>query len=134
LIYIDLDGLAWLNAYWGFQVGDAALCRVARTIRRRTPWRAKLYRVEGDRFAVLLRGGDAGRAAALADGLRSEIAAANAAFSFTRREEEPGVLTATLALVHWSRNTVKTRESLLRAAGELVKLGKREGGNRVVRG
>ncbi|HXH96116.1 MAG TPA: GGDEF domain-containing protein [Gaiellaceae bacterium] len=132
LFYIDLDDFARINDDYGFEIGDKTLRRVVRRIRRRSPWNAELYRIGGDVFAVLLRGGSGRRAAVVAERLRSQIAAATTSYDHTQPGEQHCSLTATVAVVHWDRNAMRTPESLLAAAVELVTRGKREGKNRVV--
>jgi diguanylate cyclase (GGDEF)-like protein len=64
LVLGDLDGFKSYNDTFGHQAGDALLQRLGRTLAEATaPW-GTAYRLGGDEFCVLARGGDEVRAAA----------------------------------------------------------------------
>lgn len=54
LLYIDADSFKTINAHWGRQAGDAALCRIAETLKSYLRGTDITARLAGDEFAVLL--------------------------------------------------------------------------------
>lgn len=72
---IDVDHFKRLNDRWGHPAGDAALRRVADLLRRAVGRRGLVARIGGEEFAVLLPRVGLNDAAALADRIRSAIAA-----------------------------------------------------------
>jgi diguanylate cyclase (GGDEF)-like protein len=54
LLFIDLDGLKWVNDSYGRQVGDAVLQAVAGRLRAATPADGLVGRVDGDAFGLLM--------------------------------------------------------------------------------
>jgi diguanylate cyclase (GGDEF)-like protein len=66
LVVLDLDSLKQINDTLGHAAGDAALVRLARTLRDRTRRTDTVARIGGDEFAVLLAGATAEQARAWA--------------------------------------------------------------------
>lgn len=76
LLFIDLDRLKQINDRFGHQAGDAALVAVAEAIRKGARETDVSARWGGDEFALLAPNTSAEAAAALAERVRSTIAAA----------------------------------------------------------
>ena len=70
VVLVDVDHFKLVNDRYGHAGGDAALQAVAALLSARVREGDLVARVGGDEIAVLLRGADAGRAAALAEGVR----------------------------------------------------------------
>lgn len=73
VIYIDLDQMHVINEDFSMPIGDEVIFRVAETLRRRVPREARVARVGGDRFAVLLPARGLEDAVVLADDLRRAV-------------------------------------------------------------
>ena len=54
VLAIDLDWFKQINDVLGHAAGDAALCRAARILRAMSPPRARLYRMGGDEFLMVI--------------------------------------------------------------------------------
>ena len=52
VVVLDLERFAWINATFGWEVGDEVLHEVAARLRRTSPEGAVVARLEADRFAV----------------------------------------------------------------------------------
>ncbi len=74
LLLLDVDRMREINQDLGHELGDQLLVTVGQRLRAELPGAAMLARVDGDAFAVLLRGGDADRAESLAARLRAVLA------------------------------------------------------------
>ncbi|TBR39543.1 MULTISPECIES: GGDEF domain-containing protein [Dyella] len=75
LLVIDLDYFKQVNDTWGHDAGDAALCHVARMIRRHLPeGDAVAGRYGGEEFVVGLPGWSMHEASSMAEQLRAELA------------------------------------------------------------
>jgi diguanylate cyclase (GGDEF)-like protein len=75
LIVADLDDFKAVNDAHGHAIGDAVLRDVAHSLRNRLRAFDLAYRLGGEEFLVLLPGANAHQAAALAEDLRTTIAA-----------------------------------------------------------
>ncbi len=54
-IFIDIDGLVWINDYYGFIAGDSAIQQVATTLNELANSNdAQLFRISGDEFVIIL--------------------------------------------------------------------------------
>lgn len=53
LILIDIDGFKDINHYYGIQVGDQLLISVARCLKALIPAGTRLYKLDGDEYALL---------------------------------------------------------------------------------
>ncbi|MCK9896576.1 bifunctional diguanylate cyclase/phosphodiesterase [Frankia sp. AgB32] len=74
LLLLDLDRMRDINQALGHELGDQLLVTVGRRLRAELPAATVLARVDGDAFAVLLRGAAADRAESLAARLRAVLA------------------------------------------------------------
>jgi diguanylate cyclase (GGDEF)-like protein/putative nucleotidyltransferase with HDIG domain len=118
LIVGDLDGFERINDEQGRAAGDAALQRVARTIRSAKRRFDSGARIGGEEFAVLAAGSDEHGAYMLAERIRADIEAGDGlSISF-------GIATFPL---HGGSS-----EALLRAADQALYAAKRLGRNRTV--
>jgi diguanylate cyclase (GGDEF)-like protein len=75
LLMIDVDGFKSINDTHGHLIGDAVLCRVARVLAERLRPQDLLARYAGDEFLLMLPECDIDEATALADRLRTAVAA-----------------------------------------------------------
>jgi diguanylate cyclase (GGDEF)-like protein/putative nucleotidyltransferase with HDIG domain len=118
LIVGDLDAFKRINDEQGHAAGDAALQRVARTIRSAKRRFDSAARIGGEEFAVIAAGSDEHGAYMLAERIRAEIEAGDGvSISF-------GIATFPL---HGG-----SAEALLRAADQALYAAKRLGRNRTV--
>jgi len=69
LLYIEIDDFRLLDGKYGRAAGDAALVALARTLKAALNSTDTAYRIGGDAFAILLRGGGPARAQAVATGV-----------------------------------------------------------------
>jgi diguanylate cyclase (GGDEF)-like protein len=68
-LWIDIDGLIWINDQFGFERGHQAVASIAGALRALLePIGASLFRVAGDEFLALLHNVDQTTAVTLADG------------------------------------------------------------------
>jgi diguanylate cyclase (GGDEF)-like protein len=58
VLIMDADRFVQINSWYGPSVGDELLCVIARTLLDVRPERASVYRVGGDKFALLIPGCD----------------------------------------------------------------------------
>jgi diguanylate cyclase (GGDEF)-like protein len=75
LILLDLDRFKHINDGWGHPAGDAVLQATAGVLRRLVRGSDEVGRLGGEEFVILLPQTDLAAAAALAERLRSEVAA-----------------------------------------------------------
>ena len=75
LLLLDLDNFKDINDLWGHSAGDRVMCTVARLVRDRLSEGQIVGRLGGDEFAVVLPGLDEQDAVAVADRLRTAVAA-----------------------------------------------------------
>jgi two-component system, cell cycle response regulator len=125
LMFLDLDGLKDINDRHGHRAGSAALRQVARVIRSELRETDVGARWGGDEFTILAPNTAAAAALALAERIRSRIAA----------QVAPWPLTASIGLVTAVGDDKKMRTdsaSLLRAADKAMYEAKKRGKNAVV--
>lgn len=75
LMLLDIDHFKKLNDRYGHPAGDEALRRVVAALRSALPDKARLARIGGEEFAVLLPAGPLSAAGALAEDLRQAVEA-----------------------------------------------------------
>jgi diguanylate cyclase (GGDEF)-like protein/uncharacterized protein (TIGR02996 family) len=75
LVLLDIDRFKRINDAYGHLAGDHLLRELVQRLRAHVPAGAVLARHAGDRFALLLPGTDPERAAALAEQIRTDVAA-----------------------------------------------------------
>ena len=87
-LIIDIDGLIWLNDYYGFSAGHQAIAGVAKVIQLRSSHfpNAHVSRVGGDEFLVLLPGTEFDEAHGLAQSIVDSVTALAIDY---RRQDEP---------------------------------------------
>ncbi|MCK9920310.1 EAL domain-containing protein, partial [Frankia sp. AgPm24] len=73
LLLLDLDGMRDVNLALGHEQGDRLIATVGRRLRAALPASTLLARIDGDGFAVLLRGIDAARCERVAADLRAAL-------------------------------------------------------------
>ncbi len=119
LVLLDVDGLARVNEVEGRAAGDDALRAIARIALRYVRADEEVYRVGGQRFAVLVRGApDA--AVRVAERVREAV------------REAPELLpTLSAGIAGWSDDG-RTGAELLAAADVALRVAKREAGDTVV--
>lgn len=126
LLVIDLDYFKQVNDTWGHDAGDAALCHVARMIRRHLPGAdAVAGRYGGEEFVVGLPGLDMTQATALAEQLRAELADV----PFTYRGK---AIAMTTSIGVASARAGQTFQSLVAHADEALYQAKSLGRNEVI--
>lgn len=74
LVVLDVDHFKAVNDSFGHPVGDEVLKRIASVLRNTIPSRATAYRLGGEEFAILLRGGIDDRVRLVAEEVRRLIA------------------------------------------------------------
>lgn len=75
LVVVDIDRLHAINEIFGHSAGDAALAAVAKRLVEAAPADAVVARLSGDKFGVVLLGGQAHDLDALIDALRLAVGA-----------------------------------------------------------
>jgi diguanylate cyclase (GGDEF)-like protein len=106
-LWIDIDGLIWLNDQFGVDVGDRAIVEVVSALRRALdPVGARLFRVAGDEFLALCAGLDRQSALTLAE---RAIAGVDLLAIPYRRLDRPDStrLQVNVAVVHLHRDSVQ---------------------------
>jgi diguanylate cyclase len=73
LVLLDVDRFKWFNDYYGHQVGDAILQRVAESLRSATRAMDLVTRYGGEEFAVILNGTELFEAKLAAERLRQAV-------------------------------------------------------------
>jgi diguanylate cyclase (GGDEF)-like protein len=75
-LWVDIDGLIWLNDQFGFVSGNSAIVSVAGAIQLALkPYDAQLFRVAGDEFLTLLPGADQESAISMAERVMAAVGA-----------------------------------------------------------
>ena len=88
-VWVDMDGLIWLNDQFGFEAGNAAIVKVAGTIELAAkPFGGQVFRVAGEEFLLLLPGADQDQGSALSLA-RSIVAAVSSLAIPYRRLDRP---------------------------------------------
>lgn len=126
LLIIDLDYFKQVNDTWGHEAGDAALCHVARMIRRHLPHaQAIAGRYGGEEFVVGLPQLSTTQATELAEQLRAELADV----PFTYRGKTIAMTTSIGVATASPGNTF---QSLIARADEALYEAKSQGRNEVI--
>ena len=125
LIALDVDHFKRLNDTFGHDAGDAALVRISAALREAAPPGSTPARPGGEEFSLLLPGTDAGGAAAIAEGLRAEIAA----LDLRHAGIALGQITLSLGVASLGADTA-TPAALTVAADQALYAAKRQGRNR----
>lgn len=92
VVYIDLNGLKWVNDHLGHEAGDDYLVTVAETVNRHLRANDVLARLGGDEFLVLMPGVTAASACAVMEATEKELAGKgkNDVYSFSYGVETVG--------------------------------------------
>ena len=124
LLLLDLDGLKAINDTRGHRAGDAALIQLGAEIRAEARATDTCARWGGDEFAVLAPGTVEAAAAALAERIRSRVAAQAAV---------PGLAVSIGVATLAPPAAASTADELVRTADRALYEAKHLGGNSVVR-
>lgn len=103
LVYIDLNGLKWVNDTFGHEAGDNYLVTVAETVNRHLRANDVLARIGGDEFLALMPDMTASAACALLESMEKELAGnENYAQSFSYGVEmvSPGYPLSAEQIIH----------------------------------
>ena len=130
VVLIDLDHFKQINDQYGHVFGDTVLKSVALAIRSCVKGRDLVARYGGEEFVVLLPGTALAGAAALAEQIRTTIAAARVRRG--KNQESVGTITVSLGVAAWKPG--EPLESLIDRADQALYRSKREGRNRVTVG
>ncbi|HUE81031.1 MAG TPA: sensor domain-containing diguanylate cyclase [Pyrinomonadaceae bacterium] len=122
LIMLDLDNFKTINDVAGHEVGDAALCLLADTLRAELRAVDTAVRFGGDEFAVILPQADTDGAMVVAERLRRSIG----------QTEVPGYgfMSASFGLATFPIHA-SSRDTLVVAADQALYISKRSGRNQV---
>ena len=130
VVLIDLDHFKQINDQYGHVFGDTVLKSVALAIRSCVKGRDLVARYGGEEFVVLLPGTALAGAAALAEQIRTTIAAARVRRG--KNQESVGTITVSLGVAAWKPG--EPLEALIDRADQALYRSKREGRNRVTLG
>ncbi len=130
VVLIDLDHFKLINDEYGHVFGDTVLKSVALAIRSCVKGRDLVARYGGEEFVVLLPGTALAGATALAEQIRTTIAAARVRRG--KNHESVGTITVSLGVAAWRPG--EALESLIDRADQALYRSKREGRNRVTAG
>ena len=130
VVLIDLDHFKQINDQYGHVFGDTVLKSVALAIRSCVKGRDLVARYGGEEFVVLLPGTALAGAVALAEQIRTTIAAAR--IRRGSQQERVGTITVSLGVAAWTPG--ESLESLIDRADKALYRSKREGRNRVTAG
>ena len=125
LLMLDLDAFKRVNDTWGHLAGDALLVGLAERLTRELRAGQGAYRYGGEEFAVLLPGLDERAAAAVAERLRSAVAA----HPFPVADGQALSVTCSVGLATWAKG--QSGAALVDAADQALLTSKRTGKNRV---
>ncbi len=128
MLYIDVDNLSGLNTAFGSEGGDEFLRQIARLIQSDVGEKNPVYRLYGDKFAILLGSSDSAEAQVTAELLRADVQSWG--FSWKNQRREVSVSICSLKI---DRNSGRPVD-ILRRASELCEQAQAEGGARVVVG
>lgn len=131
LILFDVDNLARIDEQHGYGTGDKLLERLGILIRaffRQHDWVA---RYDDDAVAVLLTGGDADHAAALAERVRSTVEERLEFLDHQTDRPVPVTLSAGVLTVHPSPGAVVDAQRMITAVEAALARAKQHGRNRV---
>lgn len=127
LLIIDLDHFKSINDRYGHLAGDAVLKQVAAILNADVPKDCIIARIGGEEFAAVLPEQDLDVAAAFAERLRAQIAAAEIG-----EHAGPRRVTVSIGVAAWLPG-MKLVGDLLRAADEQLYRAKQSGRDRVCR-
>jgi diguanylate cyclase len=130
VVLIDLDHFKQINDEYGHVFGDTVLKSVALAIRSCVKGRDLVARYGGEEFVVLLPGTALAGAAALAEQIRTTIAAARVRRG--KSQESIGAITVSLGVAAWQAG--EPMDALIDRADQALYRSKREGRNRVTLG
>jgi diguanylate cyclase (GGDEF)-like protein len=125
-VIVDIDQLRNVNDAFGRSGGDAAIRRVADTIRSSTRDVDVVARYGGEEFLIVLPSTHFAGSVAISERIWRE--AGDHAFDF---EGRPIRLTVSIGISLYPSRDIRTKDALLRAADAAVSQAKREGGNRI---
>ena len=114
ILFLDLDGLKWINDRLGHQEGDAALRDMAGILKKTFRGSDIPARMGGDEFAVLALEGGPADAQILSGNLQREIASHN------ETQSRPYVLSASIGMVFYDPGEPGDLETLLNRADKLM--------------
>lgn len=132
LLFIDVDAFKAYNDQFGHSAGDACLQRVANTLLNQAQREGdSVARYGGEEFVVILSQSDEASALAIAERMRSEVAAE----SILHPTSTAGVVTISVGLAHAvPAQSFTTRQDLLERADRALFEAKAAGRNRVALG
>ena len=121
VILCDVDDLHGFNSTFGYVIADQALQAVARSLAsaltggvdRNNVDRGGVFRMGGDEFLILVYGGDAGTAVALAEEARSEVRRVTSDLVSRLSESRP--LTGRFAVAAWPEGSAPRFDALMAA-------------------
>jgi diguanylate cyclase (GGDEF)-like protein/PAS domain S-box-containing protein len=125
LLYVDLDNFKGVNDMLGHSAGDKVLVTIANLLKEALRTEDILFRVGGDEFGVLLEGIDSTEAPAVAERLRSVVAA----HPF---KADKGTFPLSLSIGLVEINGLLTIDELLSRADTAMYQAKGQGGNSIV--
>ncbi len=128
MLYIDADRMQYINDAFGTQGGDEFLRQLARMIQTDVGESNPVYRLHGDKFAVLLATEDSAEAQVTAELLRADVQSGGFQWNNERRD-----VSITSSLLQIDSNSGRPVD-ILRAADELCQQAQAEGRGRVVSG
>ena len=127
LLLSDIDHFQRINDRYGRDFGDQVLKAVAEALRALVPAGATLARVDGEAFALLVPGLDAGAALALAERVRAHIGSAR-----IRRPDQGDAERVTLSMGLAGGQPGDAPQALLERATTALRRAKDGGRDRVV--
>ncbi len=127
LIVLDLDQFKSVNDAYGHAVGDAVLCRVARSLQDNLKGRDFPARHGGEEFTVILPHTPLGPAVVVADQLREALCSKR--FRIAETDQDLGSVTASLGVAEIRSDD--TEHSLFERANKALESAKISGGDTV---
>ncbi len=126
LLLIDVDQFRRINDAWGHKAGDRVLANVVGLARPAMREFDLIGRLEGDVFAILMRGTAGDAAAAVAERIRREIERQASVRAALRNP-----VAVSVGVAVYGENG-RRWEDVLRAAQSAARSAKADGGNRVI--
>lgn len=114
LVFIDMDGLKWINDTWGHTVGDEALVALASSLRHTFRAPDLVARLSGDEFAVLALDTEAEHANRLAERLLEGLIPVN------ESSERRYTLSVSVGVACYNPESPRTISDLLTEADKLM--------------
>ncbi len=127
LIVLDLDQFKSVNDTYGHAVGDAVLCKVARSLQDNLKGRDFPARHAGEEFTVVLPNTPVGPATVVADHLR--VALSSKRLRIAETDEDLGSITASFGVAEIRSDD--TEHSLFKRANKALESAKLSGGDAV---